>query len=547
MSKAAAYLQEHIKGKVSTNPAVLQAASVDESILRIVPEMVIYPRATNDIRKIARFTWQMAEKGHIMPLTARGYGGDLTGAAIGKGAVIVTPAHMNRIFELDSKRKMVRLQAGASVHALREALLLHGLAVPPFIDSAVDSTVGGAVANNMRGPLSGRYGDTGDWVDQLEVVLATGEIMQTGRLSKRELSKKKALQTFEGEVYRSIDGLIEENKQLIEERIASDLPNNTGFASITKVKRRDGSFDLTPLFAGSQGTLGIISELILRTEFVSKHRAVAAIAFKTVDAARDAIDTLLPLQPAHLEYFDNALFTIAAAQGKMYEFRKNAPGQVRSVVLVGFDDFNERSNMKKLKKVAKLLSKNEDIYVEIADGDDAADLLALRDVSSYLLSPSEKELSAPALFDGVSIPREQFINFAQQVAALAAKYEVALPLYSRELDGIVSSRPLLRLNRVGDKQKMFKLLDEYSVVVSKVGGYFIGQDGEGRVKSRHARAFYDDDVKALFDAVKKTFDPYGVFNPGVKQDIDVREIVTSVRSDLGAVSDVSRSASAYWA
>jgi FAD/FMN-containing dehydrogenase len=547
MSKAAAYLQEHIKGKVSTNPAVLQAASTDESILRIVPEMVIYPKVTNDIRKVARFAWQLAEKGHVMPLTARGYGGDLTGAAIGKGAVIILPAHMNRIFELDTKRKMVRIQAGASVHALREALLLHGLAVPAFIDSAVDSTVGGAVANNMRGPLSGRYGDTNEWVDQLEVVLATGEVLQTGRLSKRELGKKKGLQTFEGEIYRAIDSLIEENKQLIEERIASDLPNNTGFASIARVKRRDGSFDLTPLIAGSQGTLGIISELILRAEFVSKHRAVAAMTFKTVDAARDAIDVLSSMQPAHLEYFDNALFTIAAAQGKTYDFRKNASGPVRSVVLVGFDDFNERSNMKKLKKAAKLLSKNDDVSIEIADGDDAADLLAIRDVSSYLLSPSEKDLSAPALFDGVSIPREQFINFAQQVAALATKYEVALPLYSRELDGIVSTRPLLRLNRVGDKQKMFKLLDEYSVVVSKVGGYFIGQDGEGRVKSRHARAFYDDDVKALFDAVKKAFDPYGIFNPGVKQDIDVREVVTSVRSDLGAVSDASRSASAYWA
>jgi FAD/FMN-containing dehydrogenase len=541
MSKVAAYLQEHIKGKVSTNAAVLKAASTDESVLAMVPEMVIYPRSTNDIRKVLRFAWQLAEKGHVLSITPRGYGGDQTGAAIGKGALLIIPAYMNRIFELDNKQKLVRIQAGASTRALNDALQLQGLAVPPLAMQAYDSTVGGAVANNARGPLSGRYGDTSEWVQQMEVILATGEVLQTERLSKRDLNKKKGLQTFEGEIYRAIDGLIEENKELIEEKLAGDVVSNAGYSAIAKVKRKDGSFDLAPLFAGSQGTLGIISELIMRAEFMSAQRSVAVATFKSVEAARDAIDALAGLEPAFLEYFDNALFTIAAAQGKTYDFYKDAPGPVKAVVLVGFDAFSERHNHRKMKKAVKLLSK-PDTEVIVADGEDAEELLAIRDVASYLLLPSEKEFSAPALFDGVYVPNEQFTIFAQGVQALGVKYDVVLPIYSRELENAIFVRPLLRLGKVGDKQKMFKLLDEYAQLIAKVGGDFVAQDGEGRLKTRHARALMDEDVVALFDAIKTIFDPYGILNPGVKQHIEPRVIASHVRSDAATVTYVSQPA-----
>ena len=104
MSKVAAYLQEHIQGEVTTNAAILDAKSRDMSVLRVAPEMVIYPRVTNDIRKVARFSWQLAEKGHVLPITVRGGGNDQTGAAIGKGISLVTTAHMNRVFELAPKQ-----------------------------------------------------------------------------------------------------------------------------------------------------------------------------------------------------------------------------------------------------------------------------------------------------------------------------------------------------------------------------------------------------------------------------------------------------------
>lgn len=539
MSKVAAYLQEHIQGRVSTNTAILRAASTDGSILTMQPEMVIYPKVTNDIRKVARFSWQLAEKGHMLPLTARGYGNDQTGAAIGSGAVIVLSTYMNDMFEFDAKQKLVRIQPGVNAKAINDALMLQGVTIPSLSSSPVNSTVGGAVANAARDFRSGKYGDISAWTHQLEVVLASGDVLQTGRVTKHELNKKKGKQTFEGEIYRSIDTLIEDNKEIISQKIGGDTPDNVGYSSISKVKLKDGSFDLTPLFVGSQGTLGIISEMIMKTEFMSTHQGVLLASFTSSEAARDSIDQLKILQPSSLEYFDNTLFTIALAQGKKYTFNKDAGEQAKFVVVAVFDDFNDRNNTRKLKKATKLLEPTA-AQIETALNEDANEILTVRDVTSFLLTPSEKDLHAPALFDGAYVPSERFEDFAKSVAALAAKHGVVLPLYRRELEGIIFTRPLLHLNKVGDKQKVLKLLGEYSQLVIQCDGNLIAQDGEGRVKARFALDALDDDVLVLFEAIKKVFDPYMLLNPGVKQTSELRQLVSHLRSDFDTSSNVTQ-------
>jgi FAD/FMN-containing dehydrogenase len=530
MSKVATYLQEHILGEVSTNPAILAAMSRDASVLEMTPEMVVYPRVTNDIRKVARFAWQLAEKGHVLSLTARGDGTDETGAAIGKGIILTLPSHMNRLFELDSKQKLVRVQPGMNARALNAALMLQGVAIPSLAHSANYGTVGGAVASNTSGPLSGKYGDMSRWTHQLEVVLANGDILQTGRLSKRELNKRKGLQTLEGEIYRNLDNLIEDKKQLISENLVGTVRDNVGYSSIAKVKQKDGSFDLTSLFVGSQGTLGIISEMIMKCDFMSVNTAVLVAAFTNHEMARDTLDQLGECEPAFLEYFDGELFKTAAIQGKKYSFAKELDGDLSAVILLGFDDFNERNRSRKLKKATKLLKKI-DAYVESADGDAGNELLAVREVTTYSLVPAGSGMSAPPIIDGAYVPRERFEEFSAAVRALGVKHHTAMPLHSHAMENILYTRPALQMHKVSDKQKIFKLLDEYSDLVEQFGGHLIGEGGEGRVKARFAYKHVDAEVLELFAAIKSIFDPYNILNPGVKQMMEVRQLVSQLRSD----------------
>ena len=532
MSKVAAYLQQHIQGQVSTQPLALDAMSRDASVLSIVPEMVVYPRVTNDIRKVARFAWQLAEKGHVFSITARGGGSDQTGAAIGKGAIIALSAHMSHILEFDAKQKLIRLQPGVTVATLSESLKLYGMSIPALPIAVPYSTVGGAVSNNASSPLSGKYGAMNDWVYQLEVVLASGDVLQTERLSKRDLNRKKGLQTFEGEIYRSLDNLIEDNKELIKSQLpgVDDIRNNVGYTALSQVKRRDGSFDLTPLFVGAQGTLGVVSEMILKTEFVSASNAVAVIGFDSSEAARDAIDNILEMKPSVANYYSGELMQLAAEAGRTYEIAKTLGKTPGAVILVAFDEFGDAARQRKLKKLRKQFEGMEGVAVLATDGPEAEELMAIGDVSTFNTLSDAKGVTAPALFDGAYIPPERFEEFFKAVTLLAEKHRVALPLHGWLLESIYTTRPQLQLKKVGDKQKIFKLLDEYANLVEHHGGHLIAESGEGRLKTRFAYKDFDPELVKLFDQVRAIFDPHGILNPQVKQTIDVRSLVPRLGS-----------------
>src|SRR5690606_28796572 len=142
---------------------------------------------------------------------------------------------------------------------------------------------------------------------------------------------------------------------------------------------------------------------------------------------------------------------------KSYDFYKNAEEIIGAVVVIGFDDFSERARGKHLKKVAKTLEQTA-VAVMVADGAEAEELLAIREVTAFSINPAGKGASAPPLFDDAYVPAERFEEFLRAVDTLAEKHHVSLPLHGNVLESTYSARPVLHLHKVGDKQKVFKLL-----------------------------------------------------------------------------------------
>lgn len=529
MSKVAEYLQGHISGEVSTRADVREAMSMDASPLRVIPEMVAYPRSTNDVRKIARFSWQLAEQGHILPITARGGGTDQTGAAISNGVSMVMTAHMNRIFEYEPKQRLVRLQPGAYFKALNDSLWLHGVMVPGAPVSAAYSTVGGAIANNASGPLTGKYGRIGNWVSQLEVVLANGDVMQTGRMGKRELEAKKGLPSMEGEIYRKLDALIDESQELITTHFPKNSRSTAGYSGIGAVKRDDGSFDLTPLIIGSQGTLGIVSEMIMRSEFVTDNLDAAILCFSNKESARDAIEAVRSLEPAFIDYYDAGFFDQAIERGRDYPFYTAARqrGPITQVMMVAFDDFNDRNRLKKLKKLVARMP--GDVTILSSADVHTDDILAIRQATHYPLVPDDYDKAAVPILDGFYIPDDKFDDFALEISLLSDKYRMPLPIHGRALDNIYYIRPVLQLATIGGKQAVFRMLEEVGELIKNCGGELIAEGGEGRLKSRFAYKDYPEELKVLFTQVKNIFDPHGILNPEVKVQNEVKDIAPILR------------------
>lgn len=531
MSKVAHYLQEHLIGEVIYSSDVRTYFSTDASIFRLTPSVVVYPRNESDVRKVARFAWQLAERGRVLPLTARGAGTDQGGAAIGGGAILAFPAHMNRILELDSKSGNVTIEPGINFGKLQQALQTHGRFLPPYPSSMEYSTVGGALANNASGEKSLKYGDMRTFTKNLRVVLANGEVIETGRLSKRELNKKLGLATFEGEIYRALDTLLEENKSLLD-KVNLNVTKNTSGYDLWDVLRKDGTFDLTPLFVGSQGTLGIITEAVLETEIHSPEVTIMAGYFDSVGSAVTAVQELrkLPDMPSAIEMIDANLLALVH-QLNPNQLKEIEQPYSQVVLLVEFDSASERTQKKMVKKAAKIFEKMAAKHQVETEPAEQEKLWRLRHAASVVTAHAEGNLKAiPIIEDGV-VPIEQLEDFINGIYQLFQKLHLRVALWGHAGDGNLHVQPFLDLGQLGDRQKIFRLMDEYYALVIGLGGTTSGEHNDGRLRAPYIERQYGPEVYALFQKVKQIFDPHNMLNPGVKMNVTVDDLKPLLRSE----------------
>lgn len=533
MNKIATYLNEHLLGEASSSKAMRRRMSRDNSILTMTPEIVVFPRVTNDIRKVARFTWQLAEKGHPMGVTARGFGADTTGAAIGKGVIVDTTTHLDSIITLASKDRLIHVQPGVSLRTVTEALRWQGLSLPGVPDDSCHSTVGGVVASNAGAGLQ----TVSDVVDKLEIVLANGDVIETGRVSRHDVSKKLGLQTFEGEIYRKLSGLIEDNEELLNQMAKDMTRDNTGYRGIASVRQKDGSMDLTPLFIGSQGTLGIISEIVLKTEFYSQDATAAVIMTTGTEQARDIADRLTELSPSQLLTLDGELVNRAHSYGKIFGVL-GTEEVAGTVVYVEFSDFSDRARAHKLKKLRKLIQKWGIGMVDSANRD-LAEFHQLRDAAEATRRMADDDKVTLPVIDGAFVPFDRREEFANLVTELADKQHIEMPMKVNMLTGTMDVYPQLKLDVVSDKQKIFRLMSAYAELVHRCNGAFVSDGAEGRLKANAAWSVLDDNEVALFEAIRAIFDPFGTMNPGVKQKNDVRTLVASLRTSYDTTDFVA--------
>jgi FAD/FMN-containing dehydrogenase len=534
MNKVAHYLQEHLVGEVMTSDDARRYFSTDSSIFKLTPAIIAYPRNENDVRKTARFTWQLAERGRSIPITARGAGTDQAGASLGLGVMLVFPAHMNKILELDTKSGSVVVEPGLNFSKLQQTLHTHGRFLPPYPASAEYSTLGGAVANNAGGEKSIKYGTMRNYVDGLRVVLANGEIIDTKRLSKRELSKKMGLATFEGEVYRALDTLIEENHDLVEATQLGVTKNASGY-NIAAVKEKNGSFDLTPLFVGSQGTLGIITEITLATEQYNPSSTVLAAFCNDIDTVDFIVREMRGLSkpPSAIELVDENLLQFVG---------QHNPNQLRGilnqpypsfVIIIEFDDVSSKDQKRMAKKAARILEKHHVPFKMETEESKKEELWKIRHSVASVLSYSDGKngKALPIIDDGI-VPVEHLGEFMDQVYALFESYKLPIKLWGHVGNANLHVQPLLDLNQVGDRQKVFKIIDDYYKLVISLGGSISAERNDGRLRAPYLEMQYGPEIYELFRRVKGIFDPHGILNEGVKIDVSLDDIKPLLRTEF---------------
>jgi FAD/FMN-containing dehydrogenase len=530
VGKVAQYLQEHLLGEVTDSTEVRKHFSQDASILQIVPAIVVYPREENDVRKTMRFSWQLAERGRGLPITPRGGGSDTSGSAIGSGILLVFTAHMNKILELDQKKQFVTLEPGVTYDKLEQTLHTHGLFLPPYPASKHYATIGGGIANNAIGEKSVKYGPTSNYVERLRVVLANGELIETGPLSKRELNKKLGMSSLEGEIYRGLDALIEENAAIIEhEKTHMKAIRNSAGYNIFEVKTKKG-FDITSLFLGSQGSLGIITEATLATETYTPNTKLALVSLNDLNDLHDILPKILKLKPSMCDMINRAV---------VEQVTRTNPNQLTGMLkqpraavhlFVEFDDAKEANQKKAVKQLKKMLQKVEGSF-DLAEK--PAEHIRIRkvreSVTTVLTTPKGQSKAVPVAED-ICVPLTNLVEFLHKATEVYASLGLTAPAWGQAGEGVVRMQPLLDLSQLGDRQKLFKLSDAIYKSVIQMDGSISAGSGDGRIRAGYTYAMYGPQLHGLMMQVKKIFDPYNILNPGVKT-ANQEEVKALMRGD----------------
>lgn len=526
----AQYLQEHLDGEVTTSPDAREYFSTDASIFKVAPQLVVYPRSESDIRKLAKFAWQLSERGRNIPLTARAYGTDYSGGSLGSGILINFSAHLNKLLTLDPNKGLTTVQPGMNFGALQQIMMTHGHYFPAAPASFEYSSIGGAVANNAGGRRSIKYGNTQEFINSIRLVLANGEVIDTGIVTKKELSKKKAQATLEGEIYRTLDNILTDNAELIEKTRPFLAANNSGY-DIWSVKDAKGNFNLTKLIAGSQGTLGLISEISLEAESFNPNTSLVVSFYDNLDKLTAAVNEIKKLQPSSLEIIDSNLLDfldIASPNHLQKIIRKPHP---KIILLTEFDELSYRKQKKLAKKSIKILEKFALKAIITKDPFDQEDYWKMRDSAAAVLwqsATSKKPL--PIIGDAV-VPSERLNEYIVKLYRLCDEFDVSKALWGHAGESNLQMMPAFDLSQVGERQKVIKMMNAYYKMATDLGGSITGQLNDGRLRGPFVEMMYGSQLYQIFKQVKQVFDPYGSLNPGVKIDVNLADIQKQIRSD----------------
>jgi glycolate oxidase len=438
---------------VADDAETLAAHSGDKWFAAHEPEAVVFAKSTSDVSKLLKFASR--EK---IPVTARGGGfGYVGGCVPARGGIALSLMRMNQIKEISFTDAIAIVEAGVFTADLKAAVRAKNLFYPPDPASMRDCTIGGNAATNAGGPRCLKYGVTRNYVIGLEVVLANGEVLRTG-----------------GRVHK----------------------NKTGF-------------DLIGLFVGSEGLLGVVTEITLRLLPLPPAHATLSAAFATAAQAAEAVQAIFAagFLPASLELADH--LTLEAARrdlGKMIV----PPGNAHLLVDL---DGQEESVRSEAAAIRALLDERNANTLEMATGEtDCEKLWALR----RQFSNSLRATGLTKLNQDVVVPRSRLVDLMEFAEALQTKRGFPIACFGHAGDGNIHVNIMAdRYNRdAAVREAVERALDDLFAQVLAWGGVITGEHGIGLAKKRWWPDATSEAVRELHRQLKQTLDPHGILNPG---------------------------------
>jgi FAD/FMN-containing dehydrogenase len=539
------------RGGISSQDSLLDAYSTDESIFSIRPQVVLQPKNRRDVELAAKVVAQNVEQFPSLSLTPRAAGTGLGGGSLTDSIVIDMCAHMQKIGEVTQKKNETTIvtEPGAMWRDLEKKLKKHNAYIPSFPASKDICSIGGAIGNNAAGPDSLRYGHCASWVSSMEVVLHDGHTYTIKPLSFREYKLLIKQDHEHARIAREIFELISKNEKEIKKGKPHTAKNSAGYPlwsvlpeGVAKFKKGTGTFDLTQLIAGSQGTIGIITSLVIKAIPIPQNTALIAIPIFNLDDSASTIVKALKHKPINVEVFDSLSFDLALKNPSFFKDRMSATMYYRTMLSM-YTTYHVRFR-RKLPEFMVLVTLDEETVQDVGERK-LVESIASENVkprlvknpieremlwqirrASYTLSKFQDAGKRPAAFlEDMTVPPENLSKFFKEIKKLLKEFGVTAAVHGHGGNGHFHFYPLLDFTNKKTPDLVEKMAEKFFATAVKFDGNICGEHNDGIIRTPHLSKMFSKKMLDLFVQAEHIFDPYDVFNPGKKVNprFDIKE------------------------
>ncbi|SFL35375.1 Cysteine-rich domain-containing protein [Halogranum rubrum] len=538
-------LESLVEGNVRFDEYSRQLYATDASAYEVTPVGVVFPRSTDDVAAVVDYC---AER--EIPVLPRGGGTSLAGQATNEAVVLDLSVHMSDVDEVDSDARVADVQAGAVLADLNAELEPHDLKFAPDPAAGDRSTVGGAIGNNSTGAHSLKYGKTDAYVEAVEVVLADGTVTTFGEVTLDELRARADPEgDIESRIYDALRRVVDEEAETIREVYPQLKRNVSGYNLDRLVQESESeaeSVNLARVFAGSEGTLGVVTAATLSLEPIPETKSVALLTYRDLLDAMADVDTIVRNHdPAAVEAIDDVLLDLARDTEEFAEVATMLPPETETALLVEFYADDEAHGRE---QVADLVADRvptaspnveEDAddatlpsddpvrafdVLEAYDAEERATLWKLRKSGMPILLSRTTDAKHISFIEDTAVPTENLADYVADFQEVLEDNDTFASFYAHAGPGCMHMRPLVDTKSPAGVAQMESISDAVTDLVVEYNGSVSGEHGDGRARTQWNRKLYGEEVWSLFRDLKSAFDPDWILNPGqVCGDVDMTE------------------------
>lgn len=526
-------LQKVFRGDIENDDAVREKYSHDASLFEVRPEVVVFPKDTADVASLVRFVSEQKKNDATLSVTARSAGTCMSGGCLNESIIMDTTRYLNHIISVDAERGVV--EPGVYYRDFEKQTLLINRIMPSYTASKELCAIGGMVNNNCAGEKTIKYGKIERYVQKQTVVFADGNAYEVKPLTKTQLYAKMGQEDFEGNLYKHLYELIEAHYDAIMAAQPRVSKNSAGYYLWNVWNRETGIFDLNKLLVGSQGTLGITTEVTLGLVPVPKHSKMVVIYMNKIDRLGDVVDTVMRYEPESFESFDDYSMKLAIRfirdffkklgfwgaiklglqfiPDMLLVLRGGVPKLILMVEVTGDDEQALEQRARAILEAVRPFKFQTKIAHSVGEIDKYWKIR--RESFALLRNHVKGKRTAPFIDDIIVNPHDMPV-FLPRLQEILSHYKLDYTIAGHAGNGNFHIIPLMDLNSPFSSEVILDLSQKVYALVREFKGSITAEHNDGIIRTPYLSYMYSPEILELFKKVKELFDPLYIFNPGKK-------------------------------